>query len=120
MAAQQLARLKARSEATCDRLQGDIFAIRQQKVPQGVCDNRAARSVAEESLVGSNGAYENGIRLNYVLPGSIKADSCSHPLWLPCYLRCSIISVAIAFDSGAADAADRAVTAGVGGRPAPA
>ena len=31
-AAAQLARLKARSETTCDRLQSDILAIRQQKV----------------------------------------------------------------------------------------
>lgn len=31
-AAAQLARLKARSEATCDRLKSDITSIRQQKV----------------------------------------------------------------------------------------
>jgi hypothetical protein len=36
-AAAQLGRLKARSEATCDRLKSDITSIRQQKVREAAC-----------------------------------------------------------------------------------
>lgn len=39
-AAAQLARLKARSEATCDRLKSDITSIRQQKVRESYSRQR--------------------------------------------------------------------------------
>ncbi len=70
MAAQQLARLKARSEATCDRLQGDIFAIRQQKVPQGFCDLGARHSCSPFNCGRKLGRFPMAprkivVRLNY-------------------------------------------------------
>lgn len=84
----QLTRLKARSEATCDRLKSDITSIRQQK----------ARLVGPAHLVPTS-PYDDA-----------KAGAHVAATVSTCVLACV----------GAADAADREVAAGVGGRPPPA
>lgn len=96
MAAQQLARLKARSEATCDRLQGDIFAIRQQKVPQGFLRFRSQTLVQPVQLRKKAWSVPNGSQKNrcpFELPGSIKADSCSHLLFFRCGCRATFAAL---------------------------